>query len=145
MVNTSKFIHELEPGDECAPLNYSVSAELNQQFLFAQEDFDKRYIDETDGRPPLVHPTILLQMAADTMSPSYKLAPGTGSILARAEEEFLQPVTIGTPLTVNWRVTDTYEKRGRRYHVMVAETTNDQGTLVFRRTLHLTFSRRQRS
>ena len=145
VAKSTKFIHELKPGDECAPLNYSVSPELNQQFLFAQEDFDKRYIEEIDGRPPLVHPTILLQMAADTRSPSYKLAPGTGSILAKAKEEFLHPVTIGTPLTVNWRVTDTYEKRGRHYHVIVAETTNNQGTLVLRRTLHLTFNRRQRS
>lgn len=143
MINTSKFIHELEPGDECAPLSYCVSAELNQQFLFAQEDFDQRYIEEVDGRPALVHPAILLQMAADTRSPSYRLAPGTGSILGKAEEEFFRRVTVGTPLTVNWRVTETYEKRGRHYHVMVAETTDDQGTLVFRRTLHLTFNGRQ--
>lgn len=143
MTDTPKFIHELEIGDECAPLSYTVSDELNQQVLFAQEDFDRRYIETSGDRPPLVHPAILLQMAADTRSPSYRLAPGTGSILAKAEEEFLQPVTVGTRLTVRWRVTDKYEKRGRHYHVMVADTTDDSGALVFRRTLHLTFNGRR--
>ncbi len=143
MQETAKFVHELEPGDECAPLEFCVSAELNQQFMFAQEDFDRRYIDGVDGRAPLVHPTILLQMAADTRSPSYKLAPGTGSILAKAEEEFLEPVAIGTNLIVNWRVTDRYEKRGRHYHVMRAEMKDDKGTVVLRRTLHLTFHKHQ--
>ena len=142
MENTGKFVHELEPGDECAPLEYSVSVDLNQQFCFAQEDFDPRYIEGIGGKPPLVHPTILLQMAADTRSPSYRLAPGTGSILGKAEEEFLHPVVIGTRLTVTWRVTDRYEKRGRHYHVMVAETRDDDGRVVLRRTLHLTFNKR---
>lgn len=140
---TSKFIHELEVGEECAPLTYSVSAELNQQILFAQEDFDSRYISGVDDAPPLVHPAILLQMAADTRSPSYRLAPGTGSILAKAEEEFLRPVRLGDTLTVRWRVTGKYEKRGRHYHVMVAETTDEDGVPVFRRTLHLTFGGRK--
>jgi acyl dehydratase len=141
MAPTTKFAHELEPGDEYAPLEFSVSAEMNQQFLFAQEDFDRRYIDATTGSPPLVHPAILLQMAANTKSPSFKLAPGAGSILSEAATEFLRPVAIGTRLTVQWRVTERYEKRGRQYCVMVAEIADDQGAAVLRRTLHLTFPR----
>ena len=138
MTPTTRFAHELEPGDEYAPLEFEVTNEMNQQFMFAQEDFDPRYLDHGDGRPARVHPSILLQLAANTKSPSFKLAAGTGSILSEAETTFIAPVTVGARLTVNWRVTRAYEKRGRRYHVMLATITDEAGARVLERTLHLT-------
>jgi hypothetical protein len=143
MSATTKFAHELEPGDEYAPLEFAVTAEMNQQFLFAQEDFDPRYLAGHAGRPALVHPAILLQMAANTKSPSFKLAPGTGSILAEADTTFHSAVSIGTKLVVRWRVTERYEKRGRSYYVMLAEIADEHGTPVLRRALHLAFPRRE--
>lgn len=136
-MSTTKFAHELQPGDEYEPLEFTASAEMNQQTLFAQEEFDQRFI----GSKALVHPALLLQMAANTKSPGFRLAPGTGSILSEAETEFLGPVVIGTKLRVTWRVTQEYEKRGRRYYVMVAEITDEHGALALRRDLHLTFTR----
>lgn len=138
MTPTTRFAHELEPGDEYAPLEFVVTHEMNQQFMFAQEDFDPRYLDHSDGKTALVHPSILLQMAANTKSPSFRLAPGTGSILSEAETTFMAPVTVGVRLTVNWRVTRAYEKRGRRYYVMLATITDEAGARVLERTLHLT-------
>jgi len=132
---TSKFAHELEPGDEYEPLEFTASAETNQQILFAQEDFDARFI----GGDALVHPALLLQMAANTKSPSFRLAPGFGSILSEAETEFLHDVHVGAKLRVTWRVTKEYEKRGRRYYVMVAEIVDEAGAVAVRRDLHLTF------
>ena len=77
-----KFAHELLPGDHCEPLEVIVTPELNQQYLFSQEDFDPRYVNATNAGPPLVHPTFLAQISANTKSPSFRLAPGSGSILA---------------------------------------------------------------
>ena len=139
MAPTAKYAHELEPGDEYAPLDFTVTPEMNQQFLFAQEDFDARYVEGQGGAPPLVHPSILLQMAANTRSPSFRLAPGTGSILAEADTQFLSEVHVGTNLVVRWRVTERYEKRGRRYYVMIAEIDDERGTAILKRSLHLTF------
>ena len=133
---TTKFAHELEPGDEYESLEFSVSAEMNQQILFAQEDFDRRFV----GGSQQVHPALLLQMAANTKSPSFRLAPGTGSILSEAQTEFVKPVAVGAKLRVTWRLTRRYEKRGRRYYVMLAEVLDEQGAPVLRRDLHLTFS-----
>lgn len=135
-MTTTKFAHELAPGDEYEPLEFTVTAEMNQQILFAQEDFDPRFVS---GKP-LVHPALLLQMAANTKSPGFRLAPGTGSILSEARTEFLGQVTVGTKLRVTWRVTQEYEKRGRRYYVMVAQITDERGAPVLRRDLHLTFT-----
>lgn len=133
---TTKFAHELEPGDEYESLEFTAAAEMNQQILFAQEDFDRRFVEGS----PLVHPALLLQMAANTKSPSFRLAPGTGSILSEAETEFVRPVTVGARLRVTWRVTRQYEKRSRRYYVMLAEVLDAQGAPVLRRDLHLTFT-----
>ena len=138
---TTKFAHELEPGDEYESLEFVATAEMNQQILFAQEDFDRRYV-EGDA---LVHPAFLLQMAANTKSPSFRLAPGTGSILSEAETEFVSSVPVGTRLRVTWRVTREYEKRGRRYYVMLAEIADAQGATVLRRDLHRTFSHEKKS
>ena len=139
MPPTRKFAHELEPGDEYEPLEFTVSAEMNQQFLFGQEDFDRRYVEAHVGAPALVHPALLLQMAANTKSPSFELAPGTGSILSEASTEFLNPAMVGATLRVRWRETERYEKRGRHYYVMVAEIADERDLAVLRRTLHLTF------
>jgi acyl dehydratase len=134
---TTKFAHELEPGDAYESLEFVASSEMNQQILFAQEDFDQRFT----GTGARVHPALLLQMAANTKSPSFRLAQGTGSILSEAQTEFIRPVAVGTRLRVDWRVTQQYEKRSRRYYIMMAEIVDAGGALVLRRDLHLTFTR----
>ena len=79
-------------------------------------------------------------MAANTRSPSFRLAPGTGSIISEAEAEFIRPARVDEKLRVTWRVTRQYEKRGRHYYVMASEMVDEQGAPVLRRVLHLTFS-----
>jgi len=136
---TTKFAHELVTGDEYEPLEFTASPEANQQILFAQEDFAASYVEGE----ALVHPALLLQMAANTKSPSFRLAAGYGSILSEAETEFVSPVRVGTKLRVTWRVTREYEKRGRRYYVMLAEIADAQGKVALRRDLHLTFTQQK--
>ena len=73
-----KFAHELAPGDVCEPLEIVVGSELNQQILFAQEEFDTRYVADGEGGAAMVNPALLLQLAANTKSPGFRLARGTG-------------------------------------------------------------------
>ena len=134
-----KFAHELAPGDVYEPLDIVIGAELNQQILFAQETYEPRYVRGRDDRPATVSPALLLQLAANTKSPSFKLAEGTGSVLAEASTEFLHPAYVGERLRISWRVTDAYEKRERHYYVMEALIENDDSVAVLRRDLHLTF------
>ena len=136
-----KFADELQLDDSCASLELIITPELNQQFLFAQENFDPRYLAPPDGGPALVHPTLLLQMSANTKSPSFRLAPGTGSILAQATSEFLNPARVGKKLRIEWQVVEIYEKRGRDYQVMEAMMVDEDGVTILKRELHLTFFR----
>ena len=134
-----KYAHELVPSDVYDPLEIVIESDLNQQILFAQETFDARYVPDGGDRPAMVSPALLLQLAANTKSPSFKLAEGTGSVLAEASTEFLHPAYVGERLRVSWRVTDAYEKRERQYYVMEALMENADGVTILRRDLHLTF------
>lgn len=132
------YAHELRAGEHYAPLDYVVTPDLNQQFLYAVEDFDPMYIDGADGRA-LVHPVLLLHMMPRTRSPSYREAPGMGSAFARDKTWFLSPAYVGELLRVTWTITNTYEKRGKIYQDYVAVTHNAQGRALVRRELSSTF------
>jgi hypothetical protein len=136
----TKFARELKPGDRYDPLYITVTPELNQQILFAQEQFGRVYTEACAGEPALVRCALLLQLCANTKSPSFNLAPGTGSILAEASTRFFGPAYVGRRLRVSWRVTAEYQKRGRRYYVMEAAMHDDESDHpILERDLHLTF------
>lgn len=135
------YAHELQAGDRYDGYGFTATAELHQQFLFAVEDYNRLYLDGDEANPPLVHPVLLMHMTPRTRSPSFVLAPGMGSALARDQASWLQPVHVGEALRVDWTVTRTYEQRGRIYQDYVAEVRNGDGELVFRRDTSSTFFR----
>jgi len=134
-----KYAHELQSGDEYEPLEFLVTPDLNQQFLYAVEDFNPIYLEGRDGKPPLVHPVLLLHMSPRTRSPSYRQAPGMGSAFARDRSTYLNPAYVGSRLRVTWKVVDTYEQRGKIYQDYVALIRDSDGADVLRRELASTF------
>ncbi len=82
-MTTGKYAHDMGVGDRYAPLAFQVTPSMNEQFLFAIQDYDPRYWQATGDGPPIVHPVLLLQMSPRTRSPSWNLAPGMGSVLGR--------------------------------------------------------------
>jgi hypothetical protein len=136
---TGKYAHELQAGDEYEPLEFVVTADLNQQFLYAVEDFNSLYVTGADGMPPLVHPVLLMHMSPRTRSPSYRQAPGMGSAFARDRSTYLGPAYVGSRLRVTWKVDKTYEQRGKIYQDYVALVQDQGGGPVLRRELSSTF------
>lgn len=136
---------DLEVGDEQVPLEFTVTAELNQQYLFGLADFHPRYVEEGPWGKPIAHPALLLNMTNRTRSPSFKLPPGWGSIHARDETEFLAPARVGDTLTVCWTVVDVYERKGRPYQALESTVTNELGQRIMRRVAHSTVSRPERA
>lgn len=132
------YAHEMRSGDTYESLSFAVTPEMNQQFLFALEDFDAEYIDNS-GRGAIVHPVILLHMSARTRSPSFRLASNMGSVFAKDEVTFLAPACVCEKLHVSWRIADVYEKRGRIYQAMDTHITNDDGQELMSREAHSVF------
>lgn len=134
-----KFAHELAAGDRYAPLEFTVTPDLNQQFLFAVEDYNPIYLEGRDGRPPIVHPVVLMHMSPRTRSPSYRQAPGMGSAFARERSRYFAPGHVGGRFRVTWTVTNTYEQRGKIYQDYVAVVEDEEGRPLLRRELASTF------
>lgn len=136
---TVRYAHEMQAGDRYAPLRFTATAELNQQFLFAVDDFNPLFLEGRDGQPPLVHPVLLMHMTPRTRSPSYRQAPGMGSAFARDRSAYRAPAYVGSTLLVEWEVTQTYEQRGKIYQDYRATIRDENGREVLRRELASTF------
>jgi hypothetical protein len=134
-----KFAHELKAGDRYEPLEFVVTSDLNQQFLYCVEDYNPIYLEGRDGKPPLVHPVLLMHMSPRTRSPSYRQAPGMGSAFARDRSRYFNPGHVGSRFRVTWTVTSTYEQRGKIYQDYVALVQDESGTDILRRELASTF------
>ena len=130
--------HEWQVGHEPAPFTYTVTPELNQQYLYAEEDFHPRYL----GDDAIVHPALLLNMSNTTRSPEYHLAPDIGSLHSRDEARFFTAARVGQTLTSSWKVVEIYERRQRLYHVKDCRVVNQDGTLILTRKLYSTFTRK---
>ncbi|MFN8164493.1 MAG: hypothetical protein U0R26_11845 [Solirubrobacterales bacterium] len=130
----------MEVGEELAPFEFTVTPELNQQYLYAEEDFHPRYLETTEAGPPLVHPALLLNMSNTTRSPSFFLSPGLGAIHAGEQTTFIKPARVGGTFRVTWKIIEKFEKRGRLYHVREAIMFDEQGQKILSRLLTATFS-----
>ena len=128
-------------GHRPEPLRFVVTSELNQQYLFAEEDFDPIYLGENG----LVHPTLLLSMSNSPKSPSYRLAEGTGGMVAKEVTRFLGHARVGALLIAEWKLVDSYERRGRLYNVIETLLTDEgRGIEILARTIYETYTSPQK-
>jgi len=135
-----KSAHLFKVGEEFEPLEFVVTPELNQQYLYAEEDFHPRYIETTREGPPLVHPGILYNMSNNTRSPSFFMPSGWGEIHAGEETEFLNPARVGKKIRVTWKVLKTFEKKGRPWHVLDILIVDEDGIQIMKRKMTNTFA-----
>lgn len=138
-MSKGKYAHEMTVGEQYAPLAFSVTPSMNEQYLYSIQDYHPRYWAGENGEPALVHPVLLLQMSPRTRSPSWNLAPGMGSILGQETTEFAGVGRIGEEFRIEWTVLDIYEKRDRPYHNTETKIFGGDGQLIMRRQLHSTF------
>jgi N-terminal half of MaoC dehydratase len=129
-----------QPGHKLAVLQLTVTPELNQQFLYAMEDFHPRYLEANGKEQPLVHPALLLLMSIPSKSPSFHLPPGWALIHAGDETEFLQPARVGSLLAIRWKVANVWEKRGKAYSEVDTSIVDEHGAAILRRKVIITYT-----
>ena len=127
-------------GHEFEPLEFVVTPELNQQYLYAEEDFSPIYLEATDEGPPIAHPALILNMSNDARSPSFDAPKNMAGLHARDEVIFLNPARVGKRLTVTWKVTDIYAKRERPYKIVETRVTDEDGLEILKRFQHVTIT-----
>ena len=139
-MSKKKSAHLMELGEEFEPLEFIVTPELNQQFLYGEEDYHPRYFEERESKPPIVHPGLLLNTSNNTRSPSFYLPPGWVEIHAVEETEYLNPAIVGKKLRITWEVVEAYQKRGRPWHVLDILIVDENGVEILRRKMTNTFA-----
>jgi acyl dehydratase len=117
------------------PIDFVVDADTNGMYLDALEGHHLRYLRGRHGRPPLVHPGLLLSQSNITKSPTSRIGSDEAHIHAREETEFLSPAHVDTRLHVTWTTADRYEKRGRPYLVTTVLMTDEDGREILRRRM----------
>lgn len=128
-----KSSHLLKVGEEMEPLMFKITSDLNDQYLYAEQDYHPRYWDKSESGAPLAHPSLLLNWSNSTRSPSFYLPAGVAGVHAGETAEFFSPAKVGDTITVRWKVTAMFEKRGRLWHEMECLATNQDGTKILRR------------
>jgi len=118
------------------PFEFVVTPELNQQYLFAEEDFQPCYFKETEIGPPVAHPALLLNMSNGTRSPSFRLESGQAGVHSRDETFLITPAKVGSKLKASWKWVEAYEKRERVFYVSEALVVDEGGSEILRRFLH---------
>ena len=118
------------------PFEFVVTPELNQQYLYAEEDFHPWYFKETEMGPPIAHPSLILNMSNGTRSPSFRLEAGQAGVHSRDETFFNTPAKVGSKLKVSWNWVEAYEKRERVFFVSEALVTDEKGAEILRRFIH---------
>jgi hypothetical protein len=127
----------MQPGDSYTPLRFRISAETNEQYLFALADYGPEYLGR--GARAQVHPVLLLHMSARTRSPSFRLAAGMGSVFARDHVAFRQPAFVDEWLDVAWTIREVYQRKGRLYQGLDTRVLNADGEIVLHRDAHSVF------
>ena len=134
-----KTADQLGIGEELEPYQFLVTPEFSHQYLEAVDDHHRRYLEETDLGPPIVHPALFLNYCSITKSPSFYLPPGMAAVVAKDEIEYLNPGRVGKSFRVSWKVVDTHTKRGRIYQVTEISVVDEDGMEILRRRMNCTY------
>jgi len=122
--------------DGFEPFTFQVTPELNEQYLYAVQDYHPRYLEEGDSGSPWVHPGLLLNQSNLTRSPSFGLKAGMAPVHAKEEVEFLNPGQVGKQFKVTWQEVEEYEKRDKLYTVIETLIVDEDGREILRRRTH---------
>lgn len=134
---------DFEEGDFYQPVEFTVTPEFNEQYCFGEEDYHPRYITGVDGKPPLVHPGLLLNMTNYSKPVDYRLPEDCTSLQAGDETRFKGHAYVGDSFRVTYQRTKNFEKRGRNYFEHRMVLTNSRGEeLMERITLSTLFSKK---
>jgi hypothetical protein len=118
------------------PWVFTVTPEYNEQYLYAGQEYDRRYFDDTGLGPALVCPGLILNQSLLTRSPSFHLMERMASVHSSDELEWVNPPRVGKTFTVNWSFDNVYEKRGKTFSSVVATITDQDNNVILRRTAH---------
>jgi hypothetical protein len=138
----SDVLPDIEVGSTVGPIPFVISADLNEQYLYAQRDYNPLYLGNADG-PGLAYPGAVLHAASTGTLPHPTLREGWTRRVGRDEVEWHTPAYVGEPLEVSCTYVSFVERRGRPWLEREITVRNSAGEVKLIRRAHTVHIRRQ--
>jgi acyl dehydratase len=133
--NISDVLLDVELGTTDGPIPFVVSGDLNEQYLYAQRDYNPMYIDNASGRN-VAYPGAVLHAASTGTLRHPTLAEGWTRRVGRDEVEWHAAVYVDEPLEVSCTYVSFNERKGRPWLEREIVIRNAEGELKLIRRAH---------
>ncbi len=120
----------VEVGEEFGPLEHSLDAGIMEKYLKGSENQHPWHRDDSPFGAAIAPPGMLGNLTLRLFDTKYFLKMGT--LHAKQELEFYNPVRLDRKLISRGTVTDKYIRRGREWIVFEAEFSDEEGTRIAR-------------
>ena len=117
-------------GQELPTIEMVTNQELQGRFLTALQDDNPWYSRESPWRGPVVHHAMLNDLPICAAMQIYEWP--FGSVHAKQETEFINPVPLGKRLTAHSKIVEKYVRRGKQYIAMEALVVDEDGVPIMR-------------
>jgi len=138
------FFDEVEVGKTFPPFRYRIGRDDIAEYLESVDDSTPEFLDDASAKAAgfdgaIVPPFAILNYGF--IYQAMRRRPPTGNLNTSCEFSFMATVRHDDELTLNLRIADKYEKRGRNY-VRFEADVDSEGTPVAKAVIDLMFPNR---
>jgi acyl dehydratase len=141
-VDIAQVLLDVELGTTDGPIPFVISRDLNEQYLYAQRDYNPLYLGCEGGRD-IAYPGAVLHGASTGTLRHPTLAAGWTRRVGRDEVEWHAPVYVDEPLEVTCTYVSFAERKGRPWLEREIVIRNAAGELKLIRRAHTAHLRKQ--
>jgi acyl dehydratase len=102
-------------GDDLGSLQFTITAELVERTAWANDDYNPWYMQGSPFGGRIASPAAALAFDGTLFYDYYKYPEG-GSLFAKQEFEFIQPLLIGHTYTMSGKLIEIYKRKGRTFY-----------------------------
>ena len=123
----------IEVGEQLGPVEGVLSALKLKSHAFAVDDYGDWYFKDSPFGGPIGHPTLLATDVLYLFMMAYDMTPPTeGGLHGKNEIEFVNPVRVGTRVTIQGTHSDKYQKRAQNYRILEGQVVDENGQVIIR-------------
>jgi acyl dehydratase len=118
-------------GDELGALPFNVPIEAVRRNAWANDDYNPWYVIDSPFGKPIVSPVFLASFDAQLFY-GYYAYPEGGSLFAKQEFEYIEPVFVGNDYVIEGQLSEIYERKGRTFFKATMAVRGSDGTVAMK-------------
>lgn len=123
----------IEVGEQLGPVEGVVNDLKLKSHAFAVDDYGDWYFKDSPFGGRIGHPTLLATDILYLFMLAYDITPPhEGGLHAKNELELLNPVRLGTKVSIQGTHSDKYQKRVQNYRILEGQVVDESGQVLIR-------------